>query len=308
MPVCDDTRGNVSVSPRLEQLRMALRKSFPFNSDHVERGLATFGVGWAAELEELLERMFQTEGSVELAAKGYCAFVLDGMRLMKRFEKTGEYVAKTYAEAASEVYNNREYMFNLYLPGNLLSHYLWPHHYRQLVFVRNSFIADMRASASPSFFDVGIGTGFYSRVLLNEVPGARGIGFDVSEFSIDYTRRQVDAYQCGDRYELRRQDVTAQPVGVVAPFVVCVEVLEHLEDPLAMLRTLRSLVAPGGKALITAALTAPNADHIYLYRNAEEVHQQLREVGFRLEQYFAAAAYVPRANEPVPTIAAFIVT
>ncbi len=294
--------------PRLEQLRAALRKSFPFNADHVERGLATFGEAWASELDVLLGRMFQGEGSIELAAKGYCDFVLDGMRLMKKFEKTGAYVAKTYAEAASEVYHNRDYMIDLYLPGNLLSHYLWPHHYRQLVFVRNSFIADLRASAAPSFFDVGIGTGFYSRVLLDEVPQARGVGFDISEFSIEYTRKQVDAYGCGDRYELRRQDVMAKPVGDVAPFVVCVEVLEHLEDPLAMLRALRTLVAPGGKAFITAALTAPNADHIYLYRNAEEVLHQLREAGFRLEQYFVAAAYTPRVHEPVPTIAAFIVT
>ena len=84
--------------------------------------------------------------------------------------------------------------------------------------------------------------------------------------------------------------------------------LEHLEEPVALLRALRAMLVPGGKAFITAAINAPNADHIYLYRNQEEVLAQLESAGFCLEQGFVAAAYRPRGNEPVPAIAAFIVT
>jgi SAM-dependent methyltransferase len=298
----------VTAFPHVERLREAVRAGFPFRTDHVERAAAAFGESWMAELEDLLMRMFPEPAALERAAKGYCAFVLDGMLLMKRFEKEGAYVGKTYDEAAREVYHNAEYMSDLYLPGNLLSHYLWLHHYRQLVFFRNSLGFDLRASDDPRFYDVGIGTGFYSRVLLAAAPLARGIGFDVSEFSVAYARQQLERFGCADRYEFRLADVTRDEVEAPAPFLICVEVLEHLEDPPALLRVLRRMLAPGGKGLITAAITAPNADHIYLYRDAEEVHRQLRDAGFRLEQGFVAAAYRPRGSEPVPTVAAFVVT
>jgi SAM-dependent methyltransferase len=292
----------------VERLRAALRAGFPFRAEHIERATAAFGEAWASELEDLLARMFPAGDGLEQAARGYCDFVLDGMRLMKRFERDGVYAAKSYDEAAHEVYHNRAYMLDLYLPGNLLSHYLWPHHWRQLVFFRNSFLADLRASDDPRFADVGVGTGFYSRILLDGARAARGRGYDVSEFSLEYAARQAAAFDCAERYELRRADVIAAPPSETVPFLTCVEVLEHLEDPPAMLRALRAMLAPGGKAFITAALNAPNVDHIYLYRDVEEVHRHVRAAGFRLEQGFVAAAYRPRGDEPVPAVAALIVT
>ena len=197
------------MAAQLERLRVALRSAFPFRAEHIERAAATFGPAWTLEFEDLLARMFVTDESIDRAAKGYCDFVLDGMRLMKRFEKEGAYAPKTYAQAAAQVYDNRAYMLDLYLPGNLLSHYLWPHHYRQLVFFRNSFLNDVRASEEPRFADVGPGTGFYSRVVLEAVPASRGTGYDVSEYSLEYARVQATAFDCSDRYELRRQDVVA---------------------------------------------------------------------------------------------------
>jgi len=292
----------------LERLRDALHAAFPFRAEHIERATAAFGPAWTVEFEDLLERMFPTPESIDRAAKGYCDFVLDGMRLMKKFEREGVYAPKSYVQAAAEVYDNRDYMLDLYLPGNLLSHYLWPHHFRQLVFFRNSFLNDVRASGEPRFADVGIGTGFYSRIVLEAVPGARGTGYDVSETSLEYARRQAEAFDCSERYELQRRNVMAGDPAEQVPWLICVELLEHLEDPLALLGALRAMLAPGGKAFITAALNAPNADHIFLYRNQDEVLAQLQASGFRLEQGFVAAAYRPRAGEPVPAVAAFIVT
>jgi hypothetical protein len=67
-------------------------------------------------------------------------------------------------------------------------------------------------------------------------------------------------------------------------------------------------MAPGARAFITAALNAAHSDHIYLYRNANEVLAQLIEAGFTLEQLFVGSAYQPAsAGVPVPEAAAFIV-
>jgi hypothetical protein len=75
------------------------------------------------------------------------------------------------------------------------------------------------------------------------------------------------------------------------------------------LAALRGVLRPGGTGFITAALNAPNADHIYLYRTAEEVKTQLLGAGFAVQQYFCALAGAPKHPEtPVAEVAAFIVT
>ena len=111
-----------------------------------------------------------------------------------------------------------------------------------------------------------------------------------------------------NRYHVELRDITAALIEPKADWLVCVEVLEHLDDPVAFLRGLRRNMAPGARAFITAALNAAHTDHIYLYRNSNEVLDQLIEAGFTLEQSFVGAAYKPSSpGVPVPEAAAFIV-
>jgi SAM-dependent methyltransferase len=293
--------------PKVLELEQELVSKFPFLAKQVEQCLSLFGDEWAGEFETLLTNMFPEQADLSQATRGYCEFVLDGMRLMKRFEKERVYVNKSYAEVTQAVYHNPDYMLNLYLPGILLSSYLWPHHYRQLLFFKHNFLRDIQNSSEPVFYDVGIGTGFYSRYILQYASNAQGTGFDISDNSIQYTQRQISAYGYGERYRVHKQDIVTIPVEAQAPFLVSVEVLEHLEDPLTFLKSLRTMLKPGGKAFITAAITAPNADHIYLYNNSEEALAQLKAAGFKLEQYLTSAGYTPKHDEPVPTITAYIV-
>src|SRR5207248_1720568 len=139
-------------------------------------------------------------------------------------------------------------------------HYLWPHHYHQSRFFDMAFVAPLQRQAAVRFAEVGIGTGLYSRRLLQQVPDARGIGFDISPSSQAFTQVHLDAFGLGNRYDVVLRDVVAEPM-TPCEWLVCVEVLEHLEDPVAFLRTLRAALLPGGRAFITAALNAPHVDH-----------------------------------------------
>lgn len=91
------------------------------------------------------------------------------------------------------------------------------------------------------------------------------------------------------------------------PVLMSVEVLEHLEDPVSFLHQLRKMLRKGGVGFITVALTAPNEDHIYLYKEAEDVLAQLLTVGFEVIDYRIEMSYQPKRDEPVPRIGAFIV-
>jgi tRNA A58 N-methylase Trm61 len=155
--------------------------------------------------------------------------------------------------------------------------------------------------------EAGVGSGVFSRRVLQRVSTARGVGYDISPSSKAFAEDHMRAFGLEDRYQGVLADVMAGELQP-ADWLICVEVLEHLEDPVAWLSRLREALVPGGKAFITAALNAAQLDHIYLYENGEQVIDHLRAAGFAVEQGFLANAHEPRTlDTPVPAVAAFIV-
>ena len=290
----------------LDRLEAQFRAASPVFREAVAKPRAILGEHWAALLDETVTRLLPGDADIAAAVEGYSRFALDILRLQVRFDREGVYVSKSYADVARDVYANDAYMRSRYLPGLLLSTYLWPHHFRQTRYFEDVFVAEMVRRGADRFYDVGVGTGGYSRLALLGAPQAVGVGFDISPASRDFAERHVRAFGAGDRYRVELRDVVDRPVEPV-DWLVCVEVLEHLEDPVGFLRALRAMLRPGGKAFITTALNAPNPDHIYLYRTAEEVKIQLRQAGLAVEQYLCGLAAGPRQpGLPVAEVAAFI--
>jgi 2-polyprenyl-3-methyl-5-hydroxy-6-metoxy-1,4-benzoquinol methylase len=280
-----------------------------FARTNIARASTEFGPEWDAAFERMLAHLYRDPAKLADAVKGYAAFAVDSMRRQRRFETEREYPAKTFAEAAQEVYFNDEYMHTQYLPGLLLSHYLWSHHYRQIQYFERFFLPTLSAQAEPRFAEVGIGTGVYSRTVLDALPNARGFGYDLSPVSVKFTREHLAAFGLLNRYDTDLRNVIEQPPQDKASHVICVEVLEHLEDPVALLRGLKNMTADGGKLFVTAALNAANADHIYLYRNGEEVLAQAEAAGLHVEHYFFSNAYpAPKPGVPVPGAMAMVCT
>jgi SAM-dependent methyltransferase len=293
----------------LEILVQRLSTRFPYFAKIIDKRLQDFGDAWADDFEMELARFFRgDEEALRRATDGYGAFALDAMKLQKKFDKDRQYINKSYADVAAAVYHSQQYMFDLYLPGILLSQYLWPHHYRQLLFFREKFIARARNLPVNRFYDVGVGTGFYSKEMLTHLPGALGNGFDISDHSLAHALKMLSRWGLGDRYQAHNQDILAGDPEVLADAIVSVEVLEHLEDPPSFLRGLRRMLRKNGIGYVTAAVNAPNADHIYLYRSSDDVAKEIQGAGFEIldrEEFFG---YVPRDGESVPSGAVFIVT
>jgi SAM-dependent methyltransferase len=295
-------------TPQIAALRALLAERYPAIKGIVARAEDEFGAAWSAGFEEVLKRLFGDGERLALAARGYAHFVMDLLRRQRKFEEDRRYAAKTYEEAAQEVYYDEDYMLRQYLPGLLLSHYLWPHHVRQLRFFESAFVETMRAQGAESFVEVGVGTGIYSRVSLQQLPGVRGLGVDISPASRAFAQAHIEAFGLQDRYAVVLQDVMADALEPCR-WLVCVEVLEHLEDPVSLLVALREALPEDGRAFITTALNAANVDHIHLYESTDDVLAHLDQAGFALEQGFHAPAHRPvKEGIPVPAVAAFIVS
>jgi len=280
----------------------AMLKTYPVLASVFTQAPARFGSGWADEAVPNIEAMYgrvsePLSDRLINALDGYAEFANDSMRNQVFYERNGRYRASNYEEVLKECYFNEEHMTQRYLPGMWLTHYIWPQHYHML----RGFMSGLlpRLSDCQVFFEVGVGCGMYSKVTLEALPGVRGVGFDISQFSLDYTGKVIDAFGHGGRYKLENRDIR-YGYEVSADFLICQEVLEHLENPAEFCRWLHALVRPGGFAYITAALNAAHSDHIYLFHQPAELEDMLRAAGFQPLhlQEECAAGFKPREMTP----------
>lgn len=296
--------------PYIAYLAKILSADAPYLVGVIAKQHARFGNSWLDAFEGDLGIMFAgNQDGLTRATRGYIKFALDGMLLQKRFDKTRLYEPKSFDQATEEVYGNKDYMHGMYLPGIYLSHFLWRHHYLQHLRFHEQVVPLMLAHGGNKFYDVGVGTGFYSRELLRSLPDVTGVGFDLSDHSLSYTEAMISTFGLDGRYKAIKQNILDTPAPDPVPFIMSVEVLEHLEDPLCFLKGLYALLLPGGIGMITAAVTAPNADHIYLYQNLDEVVEQVKSAGFSIIDAASDLAYEPtKQSESVPINASVIVT
>jgi SAM-dependent methyltransferase len=293
---------SVETARKHETLVAAMEARYPVLAGVWRAAHGRFGDAWREEFVRHVETLYgaigsETDPGLLDALDGYAEFANDSMRSQVFFEKTGRYKASNYEDVRRECYTNQDHMTRCYLPGMYLSHLLWPQHYHMLTGYRALVLP--RAASARVFFEVGVGCGVYSKVTLEELPGVRGVGFDISRWSLEFTERMVGRFGLGDRYHIEERDIRhgyAEPCDLL----VCQEVLEHLENPAEFCTWLHAMVRPGGLAYITAALNAAHSDHIYLFSRPEQLEEMVRAAGFRPlhgQEEFAPGAK-PRAKTP----------
>ncbi len=261
-----------------------------------------FGGAWCVGAIRDLEALYgpvtdPLSPSLLDALDGYAEFANDSMRNQVFYEKTGRYRATSYDEVRETCYYDEEHMTRRYLPGMWLSHHLWPQHYHMLHGFETSLLPRVREARL--FFEVGVGCGMYSKRTLELLPDVHGVGFDISRFSLDYTMGMLKAFRLDGRYRPEQRDIRFG-YERACDFLICQEVLEHLENPAEFCEWLYALVRPGGHAYITAALNAAHSDHIFLFSAPAELEAMVRAAGFQPlhMQEECAPGFKPRRITP----------
>lgn len=119
--------------------------------------------------------------------------------------------------------------------------------------------------------DAACGLGYGSHVLASLSPAARITGIDLSDWAVDFARRnyasdRVD-FRCGSLPEALDEVADAS-----VDFVVSLETLEHVTDPQALLAAFERVLKPGGRIFVSvpndwADETGedPNPHHLHVY-------------------------------------------
>lgn len=222
--------------------------------------------------------------NMDYAIECYLQMIADINYETVQFIKTGEYSSKTFDEVNTRVYNNPEVM-EYYVNGILMSQFLWAHHYNILLFFCS--IVEKYRNAITNYLEVGGGHGLYASEAIKITGG--NITYcivDISQSSINIARKMID----NDKVNYILSDIFDFNPASQYDFITMGEVLEHVEAPVRLLKKLHSLLKNDGKIFITVPTNGPTIDHIYLFRNADDIRNVIKSAGFKIDEEFTIYA------------------
>lgn len=115
--------------------------------------------------------------------------------------------------------------------------------------LRKKFILDHIDVSSPRIVDIGCGGGILTEALAKA--GARVMGIDQSEPSLEVAREHARKGGLDIEYRLQRAEELAELEPASFDAVVCMEMLEHVPDPGAIVDACTRMLKPGGKAIFS---------------------------------------------------------
>ena len=268
---------NLSIESILE--RIAAKNSL--HSKKLEKSIRQMDDAYFEHANTFLnkyEQMLKNDGkSIDYAIECYLNMLADVNYESVQFVKTGKYSSNSFEEVNTKVYANPEVM-QYYMHGLLLSQFLWIHHYNILLHFNDVIFSN--SDNINSYLEVGGGHGLYISSAINIInKPIKYVLADISQNSIDIAKKIIQNsdvnYILTDIFEY----YTEQKFD----FITMGEVLEHVENPVALLKKLHSLLDDKGKLYITTPTNAPAIDHIYLFRSADDIRDIISLAGFKIE-------------------------
>ncbi len=94
--------------------------------------------------------------------------------------------------------------------------------------------------------DAGCGSGYHALILAEANPGARIVGIDLSEQSVNMARQRLayHGFEQAEFHQAKLEDIA--DLGLAFDYINCDEVLYLLPDPVAGLEAMKSVLKPDG--------------------------------------------------------------
>jgi 2-polyprenyl-3-methyl-5-hydroxy-6-metoxy-1,4-benzoquinol methylase len=289
----------------LEELTGRISRDYPV----LARGLLANQLGpddplWDSATLALEHVVRITGGDDDRMGQCVEAFVvtsLDFLRLQARFMRTGRY-ARSSAVESSTLYDDADRMTE-YLDGLALTYAMWPNHARMLQFYVGDFVP--LVADDGAVLEIGPGHGLLASVLLARREDVRYLGIDISPRSLSYSAAAFSAAEiAADRYELALADASG-PSTVLSSratydAAICCEVLEHVDDPAALLATLCARTAVGAPAFVSTVANMEAEDHVYLFHDEDDIRTFLHSNGFVVDADQPLALAGAQSMAPTP--------
>jgi 2-polyprenyl-6-hydroxyphenyl methylase/3-demethylubiquinone-9 3-methyltransferase len=123
--------------------------------------------------------------------------------------------------------------------------------------LRMSYIESVVGLEDARALDVGCGGGILSEAMARS--GARVLGIDLSQAVLDVAELHALEAKLAVEYKAIAAEELAAATPGTFDLVTCMEMLEHVPDPAAMLAALATLVKPGGHVIVSTLNRKPMA-------------------------------------------------
>ncbi len=123
--------------------------------------------------------------------------------------------------------------------------------------LRTRFITEPLTVPSPAILDVGCGGGILSEALAKL--GARVTGIDLSAASIEAARRHAQSQGVAVDYRVVSAEEIAEAQPESFDAITCMEMLEHVPQPLNVIAACARALKPGGHAFFSTINRTPKA-------------------------------------------------
>ncbi len=267
--------------PNIARLVDAVVDVWPDHGTYLEK---SFG----ARTDSLLDTSDKMAAAVlELAADDVRGTAEDYRWLCDRireeelnFARTDAYRFSTFEETNAHVYSDDQFM-KRYMNGLLFSHVLWFMHASSLHFFAQRLAA--RVKAGGKVLEVGSGHGLLLFLCLRDLKMREAVAWDLSPVSLEHTKAALARLGAEGRARFAVQDMhQAEATGEQFDLVILSHLLEHLDDPIPALATVKKLLTKDGVLFVNVPLNAPMPDHLQLLRDPSEAEKMLVDGGFRV--------------------------
>lgn len=242
-------------------------------------------------MEEDLERFLETYAEFmqlenitsQKLANSYLEMLDQLIFCRKEFIRSGEYFTKSQAEAFINTYDNEETMTN-YMLALALSQFIWKHHYLIFKFYKDTI---QELKKTDSVLEVGSGHGLFLLELLKIIDKSMIIDVvDISKSSIRMTQNIIKSISINylENINFYISDINDYQANKMYDFIIMGEVIEHVDNPIIILKNLYSLLSDDGRLFITTCANCPAIDHVYYFKNAEEIKAIINEAGFTIDK------------------------
>jgi 2-polyprenyl-3-methyl-5-hydroxy-6-metoxy-1,4-benzoquinol methylase len=250
----------------------------PMHAKKLRKNIAYFDDSYYLEANSFLIKysnfLASQNKTIDYAIDCYLNMIGDVTAETIQFLQTDKYSSTTFQEVNKRVYDNPETM-EYYMHGLLMSQFLWKHHYQ----IFNYFTQTLPEYKNQikNYLEIGAGHGLYLSKAIEILDKTTNFSVvDISNTSIELAKNFVN-HSC---VTYNVSDIFDFDIGTLFDFITMGEVLEHVEDPLKLLSKLNNLLTAKGIVFVTTPTNAPAIDHIYLFRNVEEIRALIKLAGF----------------------------
>ncbi|MGL4541398.1 MAG: class I SAM-dependent methyltransferase [Polymorphobacter sp.] len=198
------------------------------------------------------------------------------------FRRNGHYRLSTFAQANAEVYENGPFM-DRYMNGLLFSNVIWHNHSHAMTYYVSQYLPRLPMGADTLEIGPGHGIFMYFAAIAPNVGSVTG--WDLSAASIAKTRHALATLGITRPVKLIQQDMfdVGTPADAdMVDSIVMSEILEHVEDPVAAMRSAARSLRPGGYLWVNVPANSPSPDHIFLVNSPEHANQLVRDAGLEV--------------------------